>query len=76
MGKRVYSSISKFKKVEAALRSAANSFRPALAALDEALTGPRSPDEKALLRSIRDQTARVHDETKKVIHRLYSEVES
>ncbi len=76
MARRVYSAIPKFNRVEAALREATNGFRTTLGEIDAALAGPRSETEKALLRSIRDQTARVHQDARTVLGRLYDEVES
>jgi len=75
MARRIYSAIEKFKRVEVALRSATNGFRAALAEIDRALAGPRTAEELALLRSIRDQTARLQDESRIVIGRLYQEVQ-
>jgi hypothetical protein len=75
MSKRVYSEIPKFKKVEATMRQAVNGFRPALLEIERALKRPRSPEERALLKSIRDQTLKAQDNLRQVIHRLYVEVD-
>jgi len=74
MARRVYSAIEKFKRVEVALRSATNGFRTALAEIDRALGGPRTAEELALLRSIRDQTGRLQDDSRALLGRLYQEV--
>jgi hypothetical protein len=76
MGKRVYSAISKFKTVEVELRTATNGFRTTMEKIDKALCGPRTDGETALLRSIRDQVAKLRDDAAAVLHRLYSEVET
>lgn len=76
MAKRVFSQIEKFKRVEQSLRGAGVSLRETIERIDEALTGRRTEGETALLRSLRDQVARLRLDTFTVLHRLYSEVES
>ena len=76
MGRRVSSSIQKFKPVEAALRGATNGFRDTIEKIDEALTKRRTESEIALLKSIRDQVAKLRLDASTVLHRLYSEVDS
>jgi hypothetical protein len=76
MAKRVYSDIQKFKGVELALRGATNGFRDAIAKIDEALSNRRTENEIALLKSIRDQVAKLRQDASTVLHRLYSEVDS
>lgn len=76
MGKRVFSAIPKFKRVEQPLREATAKFRETIGRIDEALTGPRTETETALLRSIRDQVAKLREDASTVLHRLYSEVDA
>ena len=61
---------------ELALRNATNGFRDTMERIDEALAKRRSDPERALLRSIRDQVAILREDSRIVLHRLYSEVES
>ena len=75
MARRVYSDIPKFKRVEAALRQAVRSFALVEGEIDTALGGPRTQEETALLKSIRDQVGRVRQDASKVLHRLYVEVD-
>ena len=76
MAKRVYSAIPKFKAVEESLRRATNGFRETIEKIDDALSKRRTESEIALLRSIRDQVAKLRQDSSAVLHRLYSEVDS
>jgi len=71
-----YSTISKFKKVEASLRESLNRLARTLKEIDAALDGPRTDEEKALLRSSRDQVAALLGDGRLVLHRFWAEVET
>lgn len=71
-----YSTISKFKKVEGSLRESLNCLARTLKEIDVALAGPRTDDEKALLRSSRDQITALQVSGRTVLHRLWAEVET
>ena len=70
------SGIEKFKTVESALRGATNGFRDTIERIDVELRKRRTESEIALLKSIRDQVAKLRLDASTVLHRLYSEVDS
>jgi hypothetical protein len=74
--KRVHSANPKFKALELELRPAANGFRSTLEKIDEAPSERETEGELALLKSIRDQVARLRQDSSIVLHRLYSEEDS
>lgn len=63
MHKRIYSDIAKFKAIEASLRRATNELRSTMELIDSAtVRKSRTDEEVALLRSTRDQVAKLRQD--------------
>ncbi len=71
MAKKAYADIDRFKKVEAAVRAAAQAHRAAVAEIDTALAGKRSDADRALLKAAKADCERLYAETRGILHRLF-----
>ena len=74
MARRPSSAIRKFKTVELKIRTAVQSLTEAMTEIDQRLAVRRTPEEQAILHSIRAQTAKVRDDVRNVMGRLFDEV--
>ena len=70
-----YSSIAKFKRIEAVLRETTNGYPKVIAEIDKALAAQRKKEEEALLRHVQDECAELFERSRQVLRHLWVGVE-